>query len=52
MFRVSRSSPHIPVKVTLSEICSGLLYPKRIAPGSVDLVCLSEMVFTGGYSSL
>lgn len=24
----------------------------RIAPGSVDLVCLSEMVFTGGYSSL
>ena len=42
--------PHISVKVTVIKIVPNISI--RIAPGSVDLVCLSEMVFTGGYSNL
>jgi len=47
---VSRRGPHIPVKAIVSKTVPNI--PIRIAPGSVDLVCLSEMVFTGGYPNL
>jgi hypothetical protein len=44
-----KESP-IPAETIVSETVLDDL--KRIAPGSVDLVCLSEMVFTGGYTNL
>ena len=49
MCRVSPRSHHLSVKVVVSETVPDI--SERIAPGSVDLVCLSEMVFTGEHPS-
>lgn len=47
---VSWRNPHILVKDIVNETVS-LDNLERIAPGSVDLVCLPEMAFTGGYQA-